>query len=79
LSSHRTWSSCGDGGTHGASVRREEQVFEGQSESRRGGVYRTKERWVPRLRCVAEQSMQMKMPSGMEAQVGFLASQSKHV
>jgi len=44
-----------------------------------GRAYRTKERWVPRLRWEAEQSMQMKMPRGIEAQVGFFASQSKQV
>lgn len=38
----------------------------------------TKLRWTPSERCTAEQSIQMNIPYVTEAQVGFLAAQSKH-
>ena len=37
---------------------------------------RTNEMWVPRLRWIPEQSMQMKMPSLLDAQRGCLEGQS---
>mmetsp|Transcript_30195 Transcript_30195/g.57988 ORF Transcript_30195/g.57988 Transcript_30195/m.57988 type:complete len:243 (-) Transcript_30195:250-978(-) len=42
-------------------------------------VERTKLMCTPMLRCVAEQSRQSNTPYGTEAQLGFLALQSKHI